>query len=248
MPVSKVKSQKSQPKAGGPLAQKVVKAASKASKSSKLSLPIYGLSGKKKGNVELPKEIFGAKVNEKLMAQAIRVYLVNQRQGTASTKTRGEVNKTTAKWYRQKGTGRARHGAKSAPIFVGGGIAFGPRPRRFDIKLSKQMKKKALASALTQKFLDQKVLVVDSKNSSGKTSEFAKLFKNLNLLTNKEKDNLVLYISDLNIEAKRAVRNISGVTIRNAESLNTYEVLANKNLIFSSDAISNLSSHFLKKE
>ncbi len=240
MPVSKVKSQKSQPKAGGPLAQKVVKAASKASKSSKLSLPIYGLSGIKKGSIELPKEVFGAKVNEQLMAQAVRVYLINQRQGTASTKTRGEVTGSTRKIYRQKGTGRARHGSIKAPIFVGGGIVFGPRHRKFESKLSQQMKKKALFSALTQKLINQKVSVIDSKGAIGKTSEFAKLFKKLSLLDKKNKDNAILFVSDSNIEAKRAVRNIKGLAIRNAESINTYEVLANNYLVFAKEAIGSL--------
>ena len=109
------------------------------------------------------------------------------------------------------------------------------------------MRKKALASALAQKLLAQKVSVVDSKGASGKTGEFAKLFKNLNLLSKKEKDNLVLYISDSNSEVKRAVRNIRGVTITNAESVNTYEVLANKHLVFSRDAIQNLVNHFIRK-
>lgn len=215
------------------------------SRGSKFSVPVYGMAGTKKGAIELPGKFFGAKVNEKLMAQAVRVYLINQRQGAASTKTRGEVTGSTRKIYRQKGTGRARHGSIKAPIFVGGGIVFGPRPRKFDFKFSKQMKKKALASALTQKLSDQKVLVVDSKGASGKTSEFAKLFKKLNLVSEK-KDNLVLFVSDSNSEAKRAVRNIHGVTVRNAESINTYEILTNKNVVFAKDAIQNLVSHFLK--
>ena len=225
--------------------RKTVVARKTVSKGSKFSVPVVDLTGKKKGSVELPKEIFGAKVNERLMAQAVRVYLVNQRQGTASTKTRGEVTGSTRKIYRQKGTGRARHGSIKAPIFRGGGIVFGPRPRKFDLKLSKQMKKKALFSAIAQKFADQKVAVVDSKGASGKTREFASLLKNLNLLPKSGKDNLVLYVSDSNSEAKRATRNIRGVTVVNAESLNTYEILTNKHLVFSREAISNLMSHFL---
>ena len=234
MPAKKVKSQNS----------KVTKAASRASK---LNIPVYSMAGTKKGTVELPKEIFGAKINERLMAQAARVYLVNQRQGTASAKTRGEVTGSTRKIYRQKGTGRARHGSIKAPIFVGGGIVFGPRPRKFELKLPKQMRKKALFSALSQKFIDQKISVVDPATANGKTKEFASLLKNLNLLTKKERDNLVLYVSDSNLPTKRAVRNIRGVTVRGAQSINTYEVLANKHLVFEKSAVSNLVSIFLKK-
>jgi large subunit ribosomal protein L4 len=236
MPVKKVQSSKLKVKSSG--AKIAVKVALKGSK---YNVPVYGLSGTKKGSVDLPKEIFGAKINERLMAQAVRVYLINQRQGTASTKTRGEVTGSTRKIYRQKGTGRARHGSIKAPIFVGGGIVFGPRPRKFELKLSKQMRRKALFSALSQKLLEQKVSVIDSKGASGKTHEFAKLFRKLAV-------NQALFVSDLNLEAKRAVRNIRGITAVAADSINTYEVLSNKHVIFAKDAIPNLINHFLKKE
>ena len=249
MPDKKVKSQKSKVKSTTQKSKVVRTSTTKAvSRTSKFTVPVFNLSGKKKGSVELPKEIFGAKINERLMAQAVRVYLVNQRQGTASTKTRGEVTGSTRKIYRQKGTGRARHGSIKAPIFVGGGIVFGPRPRKFELKLSKQMRKKALFSALSQKFIDQKISVVDPEGANGKTKELASLLKNLNLLTKKERDNLVLYVSDSNLSTKRAARNIRGVTVRGAQSINTYEVLANKHLVFEKSAVSNLVSIFLKKE
>src|SRR3989344_1873864 len=99
----------------------------------------------------LPKEIFGQEVNTKLLAQAMRVYMTNLKKFTASTKTRGEVRGSTAKIYRQKGTGRARHGAITAPIFVGGGIVFGPKPRKVVLDLPKKMKKAALLAALSDK-------------------------------------------------------------------------------------------------
>src|SRR5207248_616028 len=98
---------------------------------------------KASGKVSLPKEIFAETVNKKLLAQAVRVYLANKRQGNASTKTRGEVEGSTRKIYRQKGTGNARHGSIRAPIFVKGGIVHGPRPRDFSLGLSKKMRRKA---------------------------------------------------------------------------------------------------------
>src|SRR3989344_1755133 len=101
----------------------------KVKKTSGLSADVYNTAGKNVSKVNLPKTNFGAKINDGLMAQAVRVYLANQRMGTASTKTRSEVKGSTRKIWRQKGTGRARHGSKKAPIFVGGGVAFGPRPR-----------------------------------------------------------------------------------------------------------------------
>ena len=106
-----------------------------------LSAPVFSLAGTAVGNVSLPKETFGAKVNEKLLAQAVRVYSTNQKVMPGSTKKRGEVHGTTAKMYKQKGTGRARHGAKTAPIFVGGGVAFGPKPRKIQLHLPPKMKR-----------------------------------------------------------------------------------------------------------
>src|SRR3972149_950729 len=100
-----------------------------------LKLSVYNMAGKSVETLILPKEIFGAEINTHLMTQAVRVYLANQRRGTVKTKSRGEVNISTRKIYRQKGTGRARHGAASAPIFVGGGVAFGPKPRDYSLKL-----------------------------------------------------------------------------------------------------------------
>src|SRR3990170_6251019 len=125
-----------------------------------LNVPVVGVDGKTKSKIQLPKELFGAKVNKALLAQAVRVYLANQRTGNAATKTRGEVEGSTRKIYRQKGTGRARHGAIRAPIFVGGGIVFGPRPHDFHLDFPKKMKRRALGSALTSKLGSGDVIVV----------------------------------------------------------------------------------------
>ena len=113
-------------------------------KETTLKQSVYDTKGNLAESIVLPKEIFDVKVNDPLMAQAVRVYLANQRRGTVKTKSRGEVKISTRKIYRQKGTGRARHGAASAPIFVGGGIAFGPRQRDYSLKLNQKMKKAAL--------------------------------------------------------------------------------------------------------
>ena len=108
-----------------------------------LTIPVYGLDGKEKGAAELPKEIFTVEASPKLLAQYVRVYLVNRRQGTASTKTRGEVSGSTRKIYKQKGTGKARHGDIKAPIFTGGGVVGGPKPQDYSLKLNKKQTKKA---------------------------------------------------------------------------------------------------------
>jgi large subunit ribosomal protein L4 len=209
------------------------------SKPAGLNVPVYSLKGVKKGTVNLPKEIFGTKVNKTLLAQALRVYLVNQRQGTASSKTRGEVIGSTRKIYRQKGTGRARHGAIKAPIFVGGGIAHGPRPRNFELKLSKQMKKKALFSALSSKAGANQVAIVDVASASGKTKEISGMLKSID--PEKKK---ILFVADPKSNAVRGARNIEGVKVNNLESLNVYEVLDSNSLVITRESLDKFAEFF----
>jgi len=147
-----------------------------------LKQSVYDLKGKVSESINLPEAIFGVKVNKTLMTQAVRVYLANQRRGTLSTKSRGEVKISTRKIYRQKGTGRARHGAASAPIFVGGGIAFGPKPRDFSLKLNQNMKRVALFSALTAKLKDGEIKVITGlEKLEPKTAKMADVLENLAL-------------------------------------------------------------------
>lgn len=221
----------------------------KVKKTDGIVVDVLDTKGKIVGKASLQKEVFAAKVNPTLMAQAVRVYLANQRKGTSSTKTRGEVVASTRKIYRQKGTGRARHGGISAPIFVGGGVAFGPRPRDYGLSLSKNMKKAALASALTVKFKDGAIKVV-----SGLEKIIPKT-KNMNetllILTKNEKQKkysqILLVIPEKTESVQRIARNIRGVTIRPASLLTTYEVLQNDSLLFMKDAIARLEALWTKQ-
>lgn len=213
-------------------------------KKSGLTTNVFDVEGKVVEEMDLPKEIFAAEINEKLLAQAVRVYLANQRQGTASTKTRGEVVGSTRKIYRQKGTGRARHGDIKAPIFVGGGIVFGPKPRDFSLKLPRKMKNKALFSALTSKFKENSILIIKELNKlKPKTAEVIKLLKNLKLeVTNGKlltKTLLVLPKKEENII--QASRNIQNLTLTPFNLLNPYLVLLNQKIIFSQEAIEKFS-------
>ena len=140
---------------------KVVNSQNAEVKAGSLKVTVVGIDGASKGSMTLPEAVFGAKPNKALIAQAVRVYLANQRQGNAATKTRGEVIGTTKKIYRQKGTGRARHGAAKAPIFVGGGVAHGPHPHDFSMEFPKKMKQKALISALSEKTQAGSIKVVE---------------------------------------------------------------------------------------
>lgn len=212
-----------------------------------ISVEVLGMDGQKSSTISLPGEMFAAKINPVLMAQAVRVYLANQRTGTASTKTRGEVNGTTKKIYRQKGTGRARHGAAKAPLFVGGGITFGPKPRSFNLTLPKKMKRIALFSALTSKLQDKKVMVVDFNATSGKTREIAKTLKSLGLTKkNGDAQNVLLVADNTQTMIKRSARNIEGVSVEIAGNLHTYEVLQKNMLVLTKESIDSLKNTFVK--
>lgn len=202
-----------------------------------LSIPVYSLTGRAAGSLALPKEIFGKEVNKKLLAQAVRVYMTNQKVFTAKTKTRGEVKGSTAKIYRQKGTGRARHGSIRAPIFVGGGIVFGPKSRKVRLDLPKKMKKAALLSALSSKVADKNIVgLTGMEKAAGQTKEIVKLLNKINanlgsalIVTGQNSDSVI-----------RAARNIPGVDVLPSNLINAYEVLRHEMLLLTKEAVERL--------
>jgi large subunit ribosomal protein L4 len=129
-----------------------------------MKAPVRNMAGDEVKTVELPAEIFEAKINVGLMHQYVVMQQANARLGTHKTKRRGEINRTHAKWYRQKGTGRARHGSRSAPIFVGGGRAHGPIPHKYTKHMPKKMRHAALRSALSALARDGQIVVVNDIN------------------------------------------------------------------------------------
>lgn len=229
---------------------KVEKSVKTTSANSSLNAPMYDAKGVKDGTFALPKEIFGAKINDAVMAQAVRVYLANQRQGNAHTKTRGEIDLTKAKWFRQKGTGRARHGAQSAPIFVGGGVAHGPRKHDFSLSMPVKMRKAALLSALSQKAKDGEITVVSGFTKiEPKTKIMNQALEKIT--EDKEKKNKVLIIaSGVPKELPnvyRAGRNIKNVDVMSANLLNTYEILRHKNLLLMKESVDVLAGGSAKQ-
>lgn len=213
-------------------------------KESGLEVMIYDLTGVKKTPAKVSKDIFGKKVSDKLLATYVRVYLTNQRQNNAASKTRAEITGSTKKIYKQKGTGRARHGAKSAPIFVGGGVAFGPQPYDTSSKLNKKQKKAALFGALTKAYEADHIIGLSDEavSAKSKTKDVAKFLQKLDLVKKKtllvfpklEKNNLVL-----------SSRNIPNVTVMDAQSLNTYAVLSQEKIVFVKNALVVMEKHFL---
>lgn len=206
---------------------------------------VYDTSGKPIGQTELPEEIFNAKINESLIAQAVRVYLGNQRRARAKAKTRGEVRGSTRKIYRQKGTGRARHGDKYAPIFVGGGKAHGPTGlENFALKMPKKMRRQALFSALTSKLKNKEVMVIDGlAKVKPKTKEMIKILQSVGWRT-KGKVSLVLPAGLENV--MRAARNIANLDLLQAGQLNTYRVLNGGRLLLMKESLKVMKEVYLK--
>ncbi|SHF09655.1 LSU ribosomal protein L4P [Caldanaerobius fijiensis DSM 17918] len=203
-------------------------------------VPVYNLNAEQVGEIELNDNIFGVDINVPAMHQAVVNYLANQRQGTHSTKTRGEVRGGGRKPWRQKGTGRARQGSIRAPQWIKGGVVFGPKPRDYSYKLPKKIKRLALKSALSSKVKDNDIIVLeDLKLPQPKTKEIVKLLKNFNvekkaLIVVPEKDEIV----------ERSARNIPGVKTMIANNINTYEILKHNKFIVTKDAILKIEEVF----
>jgi large subunit ribosomal protein L4 len=205
--------------------------AKKTEKKSNLSLSIYNIEGIEQKIITLPKEVFFVSASSQLLAQAIRVHLVNQRQGNVSVKTRSEVIGSTRKIYRQKGTGKARHGAIKAPIFVGGGVAHGPKQKDYNLKFNKKEKKIALFGALSKKLKEKKIFGLEDKALmiKPKTKIFTNFLKQLKLLG---QNNLIVLLKMERNNLILAMRNIPRISFVDARSLNPYLVLQTNNIIF----------------
>lgn len=211
-------------------------------------ITVYDTSGKLIGQTELPEEIFGVKTNESLVAQAVRVYLSNQRHARAKAKTRGEVRGSTRKIYRQKGTGRARHGDKYAPIFVGGGKAHGPTGQEnFRLKMPKKMRRQALFSALTSKLKNKEIMVVDGlAKIKPKTKEMIKIMKNLKLLPAGRQGRASVILPEKLDNIIRAARNIAHLDLLQAGQLNAYRVLDGGRLLLMKESLKKMKEVYLK--
>ncbi len=177
--------------------------------------------------VKLPKE-FETKGNMDILSQAIHVYRSRSHFGVAKVKGRGEVARTTKKVYKQKGTGGARHGARSAPIFVGGGVTFGPRVAKTVLRLSSALKKTSLATALTLMAKEGKVVVVSGFSTVKSTKEVAALLSKL------EGKRFVVALSGENADKIRFIRNIKGVEVVHYQALNAHLVIFGGTLVIDS--------------
>jgi len=196
---------------------------------------VYNLEGKEVGEVTLSPAIFGQKVSKELVAQAIRIQQANAREPWAHTKTRGEVRGGGKKPWKQKGTGRARHGSSRSPIWSGGGVTFGPRnERNYTLAINKKMKKKALLMALSDKAQSDLLIIVDTLVlPKSKTKELVLGLANLKL-TNKS---VLLTVAGKSDSTVRASKNLKKIEVIRADSLNIEDVLKRQYLVLEKDSL-----------
>lgn len=208
-----------------------------------MELPVYNMAGKQVSTFELPSSIFEADINRDLMHQALVRQLANARLGTHKAKNRSEVNRTTAKAYRQKGTGRARHGSRKAPIFVGGGKAHGPVPRKYTKNMPRKMRRAAICSALSAKAGRGDIVLLDQVSlDAPKTKSIATMVK---VLT--DGNSALLLLPERNEIVEKSARNLPEVKTLRAGYLNVRDLLGYDKILMPLAALDVVSS-FLEQD
>lgn len=215
-----------------------------------LVAPLYKFDGSPAGQIELSEKLFGYKVNTDLLYRAVRVYLMNLRQGTHSTKTRGEVVGSGKKPWPQKHTGRARHGMRRSPLWRKGGVVFGPKPKEYDLDLPKKMRRRALQSALLAKLRDAQLGVLDRVLfEKPKTKEGVQMFARIGLVKDlkeiQETQNqflLVVSQKEYGLPVKKTFSNLPWAKCVESGSLTVYDVLKYGYLLVTQQALSELEA------
>ena len=204
------------------------------------NVALFDMAGNKKGEFELAAEVFGCEVNQPVLHSVVRAYLLNQRQGTQSTKTRAEVSGGGIKPWRQKGTGRARQGSTRSPQWTHGGIALGPKPRAWKVSINKKVKRLAMKSALSSKVVDNEMVVIENlAMDSYKTKTIVNLLKAVGA----EKKALIVTAENDKVVAKSAA-NIPGVKTATPGTLNVYDILKAKYLVIDKEALAVIEEVF----
>jgi large subunit ribosomal protein L4 len=201
---------------------------------------LYDMSGAQVGELELKDSVFGIEPNEAVLHAFVKMQLANKRVGTSSTKKRGEVRGGGKKPWRQKGTGRARAGSSRNPIWKGGGIVFGPKPRDYSYTLPRKVRRLAMKSALSSKVKDNQIIVVDQLQfEEPKTKQMIKTLDSLNAGNR----TLVITAGD-NANVVKSTRNIPGVKPLRVESINVYDLLKYETLLITKDAVAKVEEVF----
>jgi large subunit ribosomal protein L4 len=198
------------------------------------SLPVYDRSGAEVGSYEIDPAELAPRVNKQLLHDAVIMYQTNLRQGSAKTKSRAEVAATTAKMYRQKGTGRARAGSSRSPIRRGGGHAFAKRPKDWSYRLPKKAVRLATRMALASRIADEEVTLIDELSfDAPRTKEMAEILKALDV----GKIRLLVAVADYDVNVYKSIRNLAEVSVLPVKELNALEVLRPRRLLMTKAAL-----------
>ena len=204
------------------------------------TVKVYDMAGKVTGEVELSDAIFGIEPNKQAIYESVKNHLANVRQGTQSALTRAEVSGGGAKPYRQKGTGRARQGSTRGPHYTHGGVAFAPKPRDYSYTINKKLKRLALKSALSQKAIDNAVIVVENIDmESIKTKDFITFLTAVGV-----SDKALVVTPEVRKSVVKSARNISGIQTTIATILSTYDILNAKTFVVDKAALSKIEEVF----
>lgn len=198
------------------------------------TIAVYDFDRNKVSDIELNDTVFNAEIKEYLIHEAVKIQLANRRAGTVATKNRSEVSGGGKKPFRQKGTGNARQGCSRAPQYPGGGVAFGPQPKTYNLSMNKKARKAALRSVLSLVFKDNRLTIMDSyKLGEISTKKFANVLNKFELTKA-----LVVLDGDVNNrEIELSARNVKDVKVLHADGLNIFDILKYKNVIFSREAV-----------
>jgi large subunit ribosomal protein L4 len=201
---------------------------------------VYDMRGTQVGEIDLNDKVFGLEPNEAVMQQFVKMQLANKRVGNASTKTRAEVSGGGKKPWKQKGTGRARVGSTRNPVWRGGGIAFGPKPRDYSYKLPRKVRRLALKSALSSKAQDSNIIVVDILTFDEPKTKL--MLETLDLLNAATKTLVITADGDVNVY--KSARNIPGVKSLKADYINVFDILKYETLLMTKDAVARVEEVF----
>lgn len=204
-------------------------------------IDVYNVKKEKVGEAELAAGIYDVPVRQHLVHEVVVAQLASKRSGTASTKTRGQVAGSTHKPYRQKGTGRARAGTRKSPLWRGGGVIFGPKPRDYSYRPPRKVRRGALKVILTAKLQDSELLVVDALDIPEiKTKRFVQAMNGLGL------KNALIVTAEADEELEKSSRNVSGFKILRAAGLNVYDIVKYERLVLLQPSLAKIEERLLK--
>jgi large subunit ribosomal protein L4 len=200
-----------------------------------LKMKVRNIKNEEVSNIDLPEEIFGYPLREHLVYEAVKNFRANQRQGTASTKTRGKITGSGKKLWKQKGTGRARVGSVKSPLWRSGGITFGPKPRDYSYKMPKKARRNALKSVLSDKLRNERIFIVDQiEFNSNKTKDTLMLLEKFGY------DKMLIVDKSENLNLMLSTRNLKNVKSIDSSEINIYDSLNYNFIMMSVDAVKNL--------